>query len=86
MPSSNFCGYTSGFQKYAHVLNKPIGSFCLKYAGTRGGFITISVRRSTYWNFHASKWWTQVSSTLRNLSRSSSDVALMTDKFASVVN
>jgi hypothetical protein len=38
MPSSNFYGCTSGFQKYAHVLNKPIGSCCLKYAGTRGRF------------------------------------------------
>jgi hypothetical protein len=38
MPSSNFCGCTSAFQKYAHVLNKPVGSCCLKYAGTRGRF------------------------------------------------
>jgi hypothetical protein len=43
--SSNFCGCTSGFLKYAYVLNKPIGSCCLKYAGTRGGFITPSVQR-----------------------------------------
>jgi hypothetical protein len=38
MPSSNFCGCTSGFHKSAHVLNKPIGSCYLKYAGTRGRF------------------------------------------------
>jgi hypothetical protein len=38
MPSSNFCGCTSGFRKSAHVLNKPIGSCYLKYAGTRGRF------------------------------------------------
>jgi hypothetical protein len=31
---SNFCGCISGFQKYGHVLNKPLG----------GGIITISVR------------------------------------------
>jgi hypothetical protein len=38
MPSSNFCGCTSGFRKSAHILNKPIGSCYLKYAGTRGRF------------------------------------------------
>jgi hypothetical protein len=38
IPSSNFCRCTSGFQKYAHVLNKPNGSCCLKYAGTKGRF------------------------------------------------
>jgi hypothetical protein len=38
MPSSNFCGCTSGFQKSAHVLNKQIGSCYLKHAGTRGQF------------------------------------------------
>jgi hypothetical protein len=38
MPSSNFCGCKSGFRKSAHVLNKPIGSCYLKYAGTRGRF------------------------------------------------
>jgi hypothetical protein len=38
MPSSNFCGCTSGFRKSAHVLNKPIGSCYLKYAGTWGRF------------------------------------------------
>jgi hypothetical protein len=43
MPSSNFCGCTSGLQKSAHVLNKPIGSCYLKYASTREHFITISV-------------------------------------------
>jgi hypothetical protein len=41
MPSSNFCGCTSAFQKYAHVLNKPIGSCCLKYAGTRGSVLLL---------------------------------------------
>jgi hypothetical protein len=41
--SNNFYGCTSGFQKYAHVLNKPIGSCFLKYAGIGGGFITTSV-------------------------------------------
>jgi hypothetical protein len=39
MRSSNFC--TSGFQKYAHVLNKPIRSYYLKYVGTRGQFYWI---------------------------------------------
>jgi hypothetical protein len=38
VPPSNFCGYTSGFQKSAHVLNKPIGSCYLKYTGTSGRF------------------------------------------------
>jgi hypothetical protein len=41
MPSSNFCGCISGFQKYAHVLNKPIGSCCLKYADTRGSVLLL---------------------------------------------
>jgi hypothetical protein len=43
MPSSNFCGCTSGFQKSAHVLNKPIGSCYLDTRAIGGGFITISV-------------------------------------------
>jgi hypothetical protein len=38
MPSSYFCGCISGFRKSAHVLNEPIGSCYLKYAGTRGRF------------------------------------------------
>jgi hypothetical protein len=38
MPSSYFCGCISGFRKSAHVLNEPIGSCYLKYAGIKGRF------------------------------------------------
>jgi hypothetical protein len=36
--TSAFENRTPGSRKFAHVLNKPIGSCYLKYAGTRGRF------------------------------------------------
>jgi hypothetical protein len=43
-----FCGCTSGFRKSAHILNKPIGSCYLKYAGTRGRFYYYICKASRY--------------------------------------